>query len=142
MLCPIVSQTDEFIGDLRWLDHELNRRYELFERARCHKLSEYNSKFPEEHIPYVVIVIDEFLEFIYDLRTHAHRKTEEFSLLVRTLKKSRAAEIHFIVSISAPRSQVISGEVKEKFDCRIFLLVADRVISQIILDDIGAEKLQ
>ncbi len=142
LLCPIVSQTEEFIDILNWLDHELNRRYRTLELQKCRKLSEYNSNFPENQIPYIVIIIDEFLEFIYNLKFRTQKQPKEFSLLVRILKKSRAAGIHFIVSISAPRSKVISGELKENFDSRISLQVADRVISQIILDEIGAERLQ
>ncbi len=43
-------------GALFEMTKEMESRYERFAKAGVRKIEEYNAKFPDEHLPYVVIV--------------------------------------------------------------------------------------
>ena len=66
----IITDTKKVVNTVNSLYIEMDQRYELLKNAMCRNLKEYNNKFisrklnPEEghrFLPYIVLVIDEFL---------------------------------------------------------------------------------
>ena len=53
-------------GALFEMTKEMDSRYERFAKAGVRKIEEYNAKFPDEKLPYVVIVIDELADLMLD----------------------------------------------------------------------------
>ncbi len=88
-----------------------------------------------QHLPHIVIVIDEFA----DLMMTVGRPIEES--VTRLAQKARAAGIHIVLATQRPSVDVITGLIKANFPARISFQVTTRPDSRTILDCIGAERL-
>ncbi|MGH7737665.1 MAG: DNA translocase FtsK [Candidatus Tyrphobacter sp.] len=122
-------------GALLEMIKEMESRYERFAKASVRKIEEYNAKFPNETLPYVVILIDE----LADLMLVAPAKVE--TTIMRLAQLARATGIHFIVATQRPSADVITGLIKANIPSRIAFAVSSQVDSRVILDVNGAERL-
>ena len=122
-------------GALFEMTKEMDSRYERFAKAGVRKVEEYNAKFPEETLPYVVIIIDE----LADLMLVAPAKVE--TTICRLAQLARATGIHLIVATQRPSVDVITGIIKANIPSRIAFAVSSQVDSRTILDMAGAERL-
>jgi DNA segregation ATPase FtsK/SpoIIIE, S-DNA-T family len=122
-------------GALFEMTKEMDTRYERFAKAGVRKIEEYNAKFPDEKLPFVVIVIDE----LADLMLVAPAKVE--TTIMRLAQLARATGIHLIVATQRPSVDVITGLIKANIPSRIAFAVSSQVDSRTILDMAGAERL-
>ncbi|HEY1977783.1 MAG TPA: DNA translocase FtsK [Candidatus Baltobacteraceae bacterium] len=122
-------------GALFEMTKEMDSRYERFAKAGVRKIEEYNAKFPDEKLPYVVIVIDE----LADLMLVAPAKVE--TTIMRLAQLARATGIHLIVATQRPSVDVITGLIKANIPSRIAFAVSSQADSRVILDMNGAERL-
>ncbi len=122
-------------GALFEMTKEMDVRYERFAKAGVRKIEEYNAKFPDEHLPYVVIVIDE----LADLMLVAPSKVE--ATIMRLAQLARATGIHLVVATQRPSVDVITGLIKANVPSRIAFAVSSQTDSRVILDMNGAERL-
>ncbi len=135
LLTPIITEPEKTISALKWAVNEMERRYSLLAEEKVRDIRSYNSKKPEEPMPYIVIVIDE----LADLMMIAARDVE--ALIVRLAQKARAVGVHLVLATQRPSVDVITGLIKANVPARIAFTVASQVDSRTILDQIGAEKL-
>ena len=122
-------------GALFEMTKEMDSRYERFAKAGVRKIEEYNAKFPDETLPYIVIIIDE----LADLMLVAPAKVE--TTIMRIAQLARATGIHLIVATQRPSVDVITGLIKANIPSRIAFAVSSQVDSRTILDMNGAERL-
>jgi DNA segregation ATPase FtsK/SpoIIIE-like protein len=122
-------------GALFEMTKEMDQRYERFAKAGVRKIEEWNALFPDDHLPYIVIVIDE----LADLMLVAPGKVE--TLICRLAQLARATGIHLIVATQRPSVDVITGIIKANIPSRIAFAVSSQVDSRTILDMGGAERL-
>lgn len=122
-------------GALFEMTKEMDARYERFAKAGVRKIEEYNAKFPDEHLPYVVIAIDE----LADLMLVAPSKVE--ATIMRLAQLARATGIHLVVATQRPSVDVITGLIKANVPSRIAFAVSSQTDSRVILDMNGAERL-
>jgi S-DNA-T family DNA segregation ATPase FtsK/SpoIIIE len=122
-------------GALLEMIKEMESRYERFAKASVRKIEEYNAKYPDEKLPYVVIVIDE----LADLMLVAPAKVE--TAIMRLAQLARATGIHLIVATQRPSADVITGLIKANIPSRIAFAVSSQVDSRVIIDMNGAERL-
>jgi S-DNA-T family DNA segregation ATPase FtsK/SpoIIIE len=149
LLHPVVVDPKKASLVLRWAVEEMERRYEAISEVGAKGIDTYNvimaarkvapspeaeNPFPE-HLPYIVIIIDE----LADLMMVAQRNVEES--LARLAQMARAAGIHIILATQRPSVDVITGVIKANFPTRISFKVSSKVDSRTILDQLGAEKL-
>ena len=135
LLTPIITEPEKTISALKWAVNEMERRYSLLAEVKVRDIKTYNSKKPEEPMPYIVIVIEELAE----LMMIAARDVE--ALIVRLAQKARAVGVHLVLATQRPSVDVITGLIKANIPARIAFTVASQVDSRTILDQIGAEKL-
>jgi DNA segregation ATPase FtsK/SpoIIIE, S-DNA-T family len=122
-------------GALFEMTKEMESRYERFAKAGVRKIEEYNLKYPDERLPYVVIVIDE----LADLMLVAPARVE--TTIMRLAQLGRATGIHLLVATQRPSVDVITGLIKANIPSRIAFAVSSQADSRVILDLNGAERL-
>ncbi len=136
LIAPVVVDTDKAILALRWLNQEMDNRYQKFAQAGARNIESYNkNRQPGETMPYIVLVIDE----LADLMMAAFDEVER--TLCRLAQLARATGIHLIVATQRPSVDVITGLIKANFPTRISFALTSQVDSRTILDTAGAEKL-
>ena len=137
---PIVTDMNLAVSVLACAVQEMERRFSLFRDAGARNIETYNETArndpDREHLPYLVIVIDE----LADLKlSHANNEPEEH--ICRLAQKARAAGIHLIIGTQRTSVNVITGALKSNITTRIAFKVTQQVDSRIILDTSGAEAL-
>lgn len=139
LLAPVVVETDEVIGALRWSQREMDRRYKLFSEAGTRNIETYNKKMSRrkngEVLPYEVVIVDE----LADLMMVAPDEVER--LICRLAQLARATGIHLIIATQRPSVDVVTGLIKANFPARISFAVTSGTDSRVVLDTVGAEKL-
>ena len=140
----IVSNSGQAISTLNSLCKEMEVRYDLLKIACVRNVQEYNNKFINRQLnpavghrfmPYIVVVIDEYGDFIEE-------KEQDFEApIVQLAQYARAIGIHMIISTKRPTNDIITGAIKANFPTRIAFRLPERIDSQVILDCDGAEEL-
>ena len=140
----VVINSHQAVSTLNSLCREMDVRYDLLKMAFARNIKEYNRKFidrqlnPEighKFMPYIVVIIDEYANFISETG-------KEFELpLARLAQLARAVGIHMIISTKRPTNDIITGTIKSNFSTRISFRVPESVDSRVILDREGAERL-
>ena len=136
LITPVITENKKALGVLRWGIQEMERRYELLQRAGSRDIKSYNAKAaPEDQLPFILIGIDEMA----DLMGSFGREVE--GAVVRLAQMARATGIHLLLATQRPSVEVITGLIKANIPARVALQVASQVDSRTILDGAGAEKL-
>ena len=135
LLSPVVTDAEKVINALQWMTREMDSRYHKFSKTGVRNIVEYNTRNGNEHLPYIVVVIDE----LADLMMLAPDETER--TITRLAQLARATGIHLILATQRPSTDVVTGLIKANFPARIAFAVASGVDSRVILDQPGAERL-
>ena len=135
LIKEVITDARMAAGALFEMTKEMDVRYERFAKAGVRKIEEYNAKFPDEKLPFIVIIIDE----LADLMLVAPAKVE--TTIMRLAQLARATGIHLIVATQRPSVDVITGLIKANIPSRIAFAVSSQVDSRTILDMAGAERL-
>ena len=138
LLSPVVTDVDRAAGVLYWCIKEMERRYQLLNKAGVRDLERFNAylrKLGEEILPYIVVIIDEMA----DLMMAAPEEVEKH--VIRLAQMARAVGIHLIIATQRPSVDVITGLIKANFPARIAFAVTSQIDSRVVLDVPGAENL-
>ncbi len=136
LVAPVVVDADKAVLALRWLNQEMDNRYQKFAQVGARNIEGYNkNRHSGESMPYIVLVIDE----LADLMMAAFDEVER--TLCRLAQLARATGIHLIVATQRPSVDVVTGLIKANFPTRISFALTSQVDSRTILDAAGAEKL-
>ncbi|MFQ6122074.1 MAG: DNA translocase FtsK [Dehalococcoidales bacterium] len=136
LAAPVIVDIDKALSALRWLNQEMDQRYQKLAMAGARNIEDYNkNKQGEEKLPYMILIIDE----LADLMMAGYDEVEH--ILCRLAQLARATGIHLIVATQRPSVDVVTGLIKANFPTRISFAVTSQVDSRTILDAGGAEKL-
>ncbi|MBP5174841.1 MAG: DNA translocase FtsK, partial [Treponema sp.] len=140
LLTPVITEPKKAMQALQYCLCEMERRYSLLDNMSVRDISSYNRKIVEkkmaaEPLPYLIVIIDEFA----DLMATTGKQLE--GVLARLAAMSRAVGIHLVLATQRPSIDVITGLIKANIPSRIAFMVASKMDSRIILDQMGAEKL-
>ncbi len=135
LLTPVITEMDKVVNSLKWALVEMQRRYSLFKQNRVRNMQEFNELRLDEHLPYIIIFIDEMA----DLMMTAGAEVE--TNICRIAQMARATGIHLVLATQRPSVNVLTGLIKANVPARIGMSVATSVDSRVILDQIGAETL-
>ncbi|MBE6181329.1 MAG: DNA translocase FtsK [Rikenellaceae bacterium] len=139
----VITDPKKAVYTLNSLCTEMDSRLELCKNAAARNIKEYNDKFvarrlnPQKghrYLPYIVVVIDEFADLIMMAK-------EVEAPVIRLAQKARAVGIHLIIATQRPSVDVITGKIKANFPTRIAFRVVQRIDSQTIIDQPGANQL-
>ena len=152
---PVITDAKNAIKCLNWAVSEMERRYDYFAEnyEGVQNINDYNNKilYPAlekerkkknpnyddvpEKFPYIVLIFDEFNDFMLNYGK------EITSLITSLTQKARAAGMHIILATQRPDVKVINGTIKANIPARIALRTSSRIDSQTIIDQTGAEDL-
>ena len=140
LLTPVITEPKKAMQALQYCLCEMERRYALLDGMGVRDISSYNKRIEEkriatEKLPYLIVVIDEFA----DLMATTGKQLE--GVLARLAAMSRAVGIHLVLATQRPSVDVITGLIKANIPSRIAFMVASKMDSRIILDQLGADKL-
>ena len=113
----------------------MDKRNALFTSRGCRDIKRFNSKFPHEKMPLILVVIDEFADLIL---------TDEFDFelkIKRIAAKARSAGIHLFLATQRPDAKVITGGIRGNFNYTICLRVPRAIESRIVIGEAGGERL-
>ena len=154
------SSISEINDALEKLEAEMGSRYEELEKAGVRNITGMPS------MKYKFVIIDEFGELIAAQHVDVEIKktgkvfskgmnagmeeTKEIKTdvsgeierrILRLAQMSRAAGIHIVIATQRPSTDVIKGTIKANFPVKVVFKTAKQIDSQVILDEMGAEKL-
>lgn len=134
LLTPVITDVNKTINALKWCLNEMDRRYDVLNKAGKKNIQSYNAA-SKDKLPFIVFIIDELADFMMT----AGKDME--AAIIRLAQMSRAIGIHLILATQRPSVDVITGLIKANVPTRIAFSVASLVDSKTILDSSGAEKL-
>lgn len=143
----VVYEYEDGLRQLLELSDEMEARYKVLEKSGKRDIAAYNEskRDQKKKMPYIVVVIDEFADFIIRSRMAEKRKKDQGptaeQAIVRLAQMARAVGIHLVIATQRPSTDVITGLIKANFPTRIALTTASPVDSEVILGQRGAEKL-
>lgn len=138
LLDPVISDPDESLRHLFWIEEELNCRFEAFAQNGVKTIDAFNEKMIEQKkrkLPRLLVVIDEFSDMI----TKSPQFTNE--VIDRLASMGRATGIHLILATQLPTSKIVTPQIKSNLPCRASFTVIDGRESRTILNKMGAERL-
>lgn len=169
LLTPVITDMNEAAGALRWSVNEMERRYQLLAKFGVRNLEGLNNKIAKgiksheplldpffdlataseeqtadelEHLPLIVMIIDEYADMLGALAQEDKTKSKRVeALIIRLAQKARAAGIHLVIATQRPSVDVITGLIKSNIPSRIAFKVSSKIDSRTILDQGGAEQL-
>jgi hypothetical protein len=134
----IVTEPEEAVALLMDLTGpELARRTRLLQDAKCSSFRELRARGSDAK--YLVLVVDEFADLAVTLDKPDRAEFER--QILRLAQRARAAGIFLILATQRPTVEFITGAVKANLPTRISFRLPQRVDSQVILDEAGAEAL-
>lgn len=151
----IITDCQKVINTLNSLVIEMENRYTLLMDAGVRNVEEYNTKIlgqqlkatipipsnvskePLHHhfMPYLVIIIDEYGDFIMQAGKEVERPIQ------RIAQKARAVGMHMILATQRPDVKIVTGTIKANIPTRIAFRTQSVIDSRTVLDTKGADQL-
>ncbi|GIP61136.1 FtsK/SpoIIIE domain-containing protein [Paenibacillus woosongensis] len=128
LLAPVVTEPKRAAMSLKKVVVEMEKRYELFSKKNARNIMQYNKSNPDNPIPYIVTVIDEYA----DLMMVAGSEVED--AVTRITQMGRAAGIHLIMGTQRPSVDVVTGVIKSNLPSRIAFRLPSPVDYRVVMD--------
>ncbi|MCS3757488.1 DNA translocase FtsK [Salinibacter ruber] len=137
----VITDAQEAIDVLAYLvNHELEQRTQQLEEEFYMDIHDYNKDHPDDPIPPIIVVVDEFADLSDVMDTKEQR--ENFDLALKRLaQRARSVGIHLVVATQRPTADIIDGTIKANLPCRVSFRLESNVDSRTVLDQGGAEHL-
>ena len=136
LITPIITDKKVIPNVFKWATSEMDRRFKLLRAANASNIDEYNEKSGFQAMPYIVILVEEFADIML-----SENKAEIEKGIQSISQKARAAGIHLILATQRPSKSVLNTVIKANMPCKVAFTVNNKIDSQVILDQTGAEQL-
>jgi hypothetical protein len=134
LLCPVITDSNKLSIVLQKVCAEIELRTSKLRQENIKNVDLLNKNLDENSkIPDILIIIDDFSTLNF---------SEEISNSIEFITSNGwNVNVYVIVSANHPSAKVISSVSKSNFPSRLSFKVVSSQASQIIIDDVGAEKL-
>lgn len=113
LISPPVTDPKRAALTLKKLVVEMEKRYQRFAEAGVRNLLQYNRNHPQDQIPYIVTVIDEYADLMVIARVDVEETVQ------RLTQMGRAAGLHLILGTQRPSVDVVTGVIKSNLPSRV-----------------------
>lgn len=127
----IESDREFGLSVLDGVERELLKRENVFSKEGVQNIEQFHERFPNERMPRVLLIVDEFQEFYSEDDNIKQAVDDKFDRIIR---KGRAFGINTLFSSQTLSGNSIKKSTKELIDIRIALMCSDLDSIQ-ILDD-------
>ena len=134
LLCPVIRNPNELNFALNYEISEMKYRYDIFEKSRLKKLSDYNAL--GNKLPYHIIIIDDYTIFANETQNNLNSLIEDLA------RSGWTVGIHLVLVVNYPTRNVLSAISLLNFPSRISFRVPSIRDSKMILALSGAEKIK
>ncbi len=136
----VIIEPEEAITQLTYLmNEELNNRTNQLRDVRARDIHDYNTRFADNPMKFIVVVIDEYADLVQVLDRKA---LDEFERqLTRLAQRARNIGIHLVIATQRPSADIVTSRLKTNLTARIAFRLPSHHDSQTILDQTGAENL-
>jgi S-DNA-T family DNA segregation ATPase FtsK/SpoIIIE len=131
LLTPVIRDQKRTILALKWAGKEMNRRLDILKDNNSRNIEEYH-KDTVEHMPHIVIVIDELSDI-----TQVYPKEIE-AAVVKILEMGHIVGIHLILSTSRPNTKIFTKPMRDLIGTRIALQTTSAQDSKSVIGTIDA----
>ena len=139
------SDSSKVMGALR---KEIEERLNLFQKARCRSIEQYNEKFCQRQLqptdahhflPYIVVVANEYAEFLPQTNRY---KQAYLNQLIRVARIGKPAGIHLVFGTTYLLKDLLPRELADGFPSVIAYRVNSKSELRMLLMDSGPEALR
>jgi S-DNA-T family DNA segregation ATPase FtsK/SpoIIIE len=152
LITPVITSARDTLAALRWLHHEMNRRYDILQTEHVLDLGTYHKEIytpsratrsrddeGDDHmpdpLPYLLMMVDELADLML-----AYPKELE-ARIIPLVQMGHQVGIHLILATQRPSPSVLTALLKANIPSRIAFSTASAYDSRTILDQGGAERL-
>ena len=134
LLCPVITDSKKLSVLLAKICAEINLRTEMLKKENVKNIDSLNKKLNGDlKIPDIIVIIDDFST--PNISYEANNSIEYITSFGWNVN------VYLIVSTNYPSQRVMPIVSKSNFPARICFRVASQQASRVIIDDVGAEKL-
>ncbi len=132
LLSPVVKDSESAIALMEELVEEMDRRYRVFETAKCSHLDAYNQQLAQRQkppLPRIVCIFDEYADFMAekDIRNALEQSIKRLGAM------ARAAGIHLIIATQRPEAGVVTPLIRSNLPGQVALRTRSEADSAIVL---------
>jgi hypothetical protein len=135
---PVIFTAEDAIKALNDLITEVLRRADILS-GKAKELSVWNKRFPDERMPRLVVVIDEFAELMLASGRQTSKTIED--LVTRLVNLGRAVGVHAIICTQRPAVAVLPNSIKINMPLIISGRTQSAAQSSVIVDNADAANL-
>ena len=135
MLADVVTDVEDGLKMFERIMQMMDDRYQILRKNNVRNVMEYREKTKKKDMPHIVIVMDEFCDYMQV----AKKQMEKFVETICT--KARATGIHLILGTQRPDGETISKTIKAFIPTRISFQARSMTDSLQMLGEHGAERL-
>lgn len=152
--CPspvagVATELDAALEVLQAVQEEMEGRYELMEAEgynNIRKLNNTRRERGEEHLPHLMVAMDEIAELVEEQGGRDNRDEDETRAACKKrvnsiVRLGRAAGVHMILATQRPDAEYIPGSTKSNIQARVALGGLSRTGSEMTIEDAAASNL-
>lgn len=117
----------------------LPERTRQLRSAGCRDIHDYNTRYPQDPIEPIVVIIDEYADLVQVLSRNERQNFE--GQLIRLSQRARSVGIHLVIATQRPTGDIVTTNLKANLPGRIAFRLPSHHDSMTILDQSGAENL-
>jgi hypothetical protein len=137
---PIIFNIDDAVTVMQWAVKEILRRTELLLKKRLNNLDKWNSLYPDQAMPHLVITVDEFAQLTY-MSEDKRQADYAQKLVIQIAQLGRALGVHLILATQYPIRDVIPNSIKVNVGLTMAARTEDATQSVVILGSNEAASL-
>jgi S-DNA-T family DNA segregation ATPase FtsK/SpoIIIE len=136
MLTPAVADGQKAFYSLEWAMNEMEQRYQMLAGAGVKDIYGYNG-LPDVHkLPYVLVIADEFSDFM------AYEPGKIVDMVFKLALMARATGIHMILGTSKTTKDALHSKIVASFPVKIAFHLSKKKDSRYVSGREGAELLR